>query len=103
MAANVISIINYKGGVGKTISTYNIAFGLAFLNGHKVLMVDLDPQCSLSTICMRALSDTTGKIQNVSDLKPEQTINSAIKDLVLSILSRLNISKKITTDINDWL
>ncbi|MDF2503920.1 AAA family ATPase [Clostridium sp.] len=84
MSAKVISIINYKGGVAKTASTYNIAFGLSFLNGHKVLIIDLDPQCSLSTICMKALSETKGIILNVSDLKPEQTINSVIKDYLVS-------------------
>ena len=52
--AKIISIINYKGGVGKTVSAFNIAAGLNFLNGHSVLLIDLDPQCSLSRVCLRA-------------------------------------------------
>ena len=44
---NIISIINYKGGVGKTTLTTNIAGDLAQL-GHNVLMIDLDPQASLT-------------------------------------------------------
>lgn len=43
----VISIINYKGGVGKTTLTANISAELANL-GRKVLMIDLDPQASLT-------------------------------------------------------
>ena len=46
--AKVISIINYKGGVGKTTVTLQLGVGLATLYNKKVLMVDLDPQCSLS-------------------------------------------------------
>ncbi len=46
--AKIISIINYKGGVGKTTVTLQLGAGLASLYGKKVLMVDLDPQCSLS-------------------------------------------------------
>ena len=30
--AKIISVINYKGGVGKTVSSFNIAAGLNFLN-----------------------------------------------------------------------
>lgn len=44
---DIISIINYKGGVGKTTLTTNIAGDLALL-GYNVLMIDLDPQASLT-------------------------------------------------------
>ena len=43
----VISIVNQKGGVAKTTTTFNLATALA-AQGHNVLMVDLDPQASLT-------------------------------------------------------
>ena len=43
----VISVMNYKGGVGKTTLTSNISAELAY-RGSKVLMIDLDPQSSLT-------------------------------------------------------
>jgi len=43
-----IVIFNHKGGVGKTTLTVNIASALAEM-GKKVLCVDTDPQCNLTS------------------------------------------------------
>lgn len=45
--STVISLLNHKGGVGKTTSTINIGAGLAKL-GKRVLLLDLDPQANLT-------------------------------------------------------
>src|SRR5215218_2186730 len=45
--AVVTAVVNQKGGVGKTTTTFNLGVGLQRL-GRRVLLVDLDPQASLS-------------------------------------------------------
>lgn len=43
----VISLLNHKGGVGKTTSAINIGAGMVEL-GRKSLLIDLDPQANLT-------------------------------------------------------
>lgn len=49
----VLSIINLKGGVGKTISSANIGYILSELHNYKVLLMDNDKQGNLSKIFNR--------------------------------------------------
>lgn len=45
----IISIVNHKGGVGKTTSTVNIGAALSKFHKQRVLLVDLDPQANLTS------------------------------------------------------
>ncbi len=47
MTARTVAVINQKGGVGKTTVTVNLGHALA-LAGHRVLLVDMDPQGHLA-------------------------------------------------------
>lgn len=45
----IIAVVNFKGGSGKTTSAAHLAQYLA-LTGHRVLAIDLDPQASMSSL-----------------------------------------------------
>jgi chromosome partitioning protein len=65
----VIAVVNFKGGSGKTTTTAHLAQHLA-LAGHRVLAVDLDPQASLSAL---------HGFQPEFDLGPNETLYAAIR------------------------
>lgn len=66
--SKIISIANQKGGVAKTTSTFNIGYALSIL-GKKVLLIDYDPQASLTIATGLEPLDIKATIANALQLK----------------------------------
>lgn len=74
--AKRVSVINFKGGVGKTVLAFHLATGLArFYDGQRVLLIDVDHQSSLSIVCLGG----TGWDRAVNH---DQTIDRVFRHLV---------------------
>ena len=79
--ATVMAVVNQKGGTGKTTTTENLGVGLA-MEGKKVLVVDADPQASLTISLGHAvpdnlpitLSDLMGKVMMEQPIEPGEGI-----------------------------
>jgi hypothetical protein len=78
--ATTIAVINQKGGTGKTTTCENLGVGLA-MEGKKVLLVDADPQGSL-TVSMRICTILAG------GKKPGEVYFAAIApDMELTVIT----------------
>jgi len=94
----VISVINNKGGTGKTTTSLNL--GAAFAEkGHKVLLIDLDSQCNLST--STGISESALHVGNI--LLGENTIEQVIVqkeklDIIASTDTLLDYEQRINNE-----
>ena len=73
--AKIIAAVNQKGGVGKTTTVVNLSSAVALL-GHKVLMVDLDPQGNATSgvgIAKNGLAFSAYDVL-IGTAKPEQVV-----------------------------
>ena len=87
MPAKKVSIINMKGGVGKTTLSFNLALYLAELKKARVLLIDLDPQANATIV---GVDEET--------LKTHLQTKKSIVDLFMSALKRYGPhSNKILT------
>lgn len=105
MNGKVISVINWKGGVGKTTLTHHLGTGLMHLSDEermrylgsldtpRVLLVDSDAQCSLSIACLEA-----DGYQDIAFTKKMETL----QDLYLPFLENEQIDKKVESCILKW-
>lgn len=117
---SVVAVINYKGGVGKTTLTANLAAELAF-RGKKVLLLDMDAQSSLTFSFVRPDAWRT-EFERTKTIKqwfeshdkntsmpldqlivPAPTVSSIITsgslDLISSHLGLINLDLELATEL----
>ncbi len=74
----IITLYNHKGGVSKTTTTYHLAYALAEHLGKKVLVVDGDPQCNLTELCLSKQIDQLDNLE--AEGKLTQLPGTSIKE-----------------------
>ena len=85
MDKKIISVINQKGGVGKTTTVINLAAGLS-MKGKKILVIDLDPQGNATTGL--GLSNNVSSVKTIySVLNGNKKISEVIQQTSISNLN----------------
>lgn len=90
--AKKIFVGNYKGGVGKTTFTYNMGCELK-KRGERVLLIDLDPQSSLTEVCFGEQN-----YEEFKKLADEETFNYVVDMYYKASIEYL--FSKLSLDIN---
>lgn len=73
--AKRIAMFNHKGGVSKTTTTFNLGWMLAS-KGHRVVLVDADPQCNLSGLVLGYKGQN--EFESFYEDEPERNIRAGL-------------------------
>lgn len=87
--AVVISFANQKGGVGKTTTVSEVGENLARVYNKKVLMIDIDPQSSLTTLKSNMSKILHDNKKTISDVMMKKT---DLIDVILPIKQNLDLA-----------
>ena len=82
----VIALVNQKGGVAKTTTAQALAYGLAY-KGFKTLLIDFDPQASLTLACGAKIRK--GTAFEWLALSPKMT--ESFENVVVNLMTNLDI------------
>ncbi len=118
--ARIISVVNQKGGVGKTTTTINLGASLAEL-GRRVLLIDFDPQHSLSVGLNISTRELEGSIYNLMmdesariddfllktgvpnmDMIPSHEDLAGAEGGLMNVIAREKVLKRVLEPITDY-
>lgn len=85
----IIAIANQKGGVGKTTTTLNIGHALAEDGSTKVLLCDLDPQASLTTLLGVEAHSLPASVYDLLVERPDVSADQVIRTTSMAGVSLL--------------
>jgi len=88
----IISIINQKGGVGKTTISFNLAKGLAN-KGFKILLIDNDPQGNLTSAILEDPTKMKADVINFYQNHPELVFPENIAENLDFVGANIHLSK----------
>ncbi|MFL2935802.1 MAG: AAA family ATPase [Myxococcota bacterium] len=84
----VISVVNQKGGCGKTTTAVNLAGALA-ADGARVLVVDMDPQAH-ATLALGIDPDETS--ENLFDILADPELQTPLADILIPAFERIHVA-----------
>ncbi len=97
--SKIISVINQKGGVGKTTIAFNLAKGLAN-KGFKVLAIDNDPQGNLTSAFLEDPTSMTADVKDFYDGDSTTPVPQIISKNLHLIGANIRLSKISDGDLD---